>query len=174
MQHAVATVRIDIEEENTALKRSTVGLLLVLSSHALAAESNDDPTFNGIVARATCFVRTATVCKAASCEQVVRGCQGDLCGTLSLLLKARTYELDAGRQPLEITGLSAAELGKPLWVKFQIKLQGNPGEGRLTVRPDRMGGYATSAVVYFPTNGDASGRSFSLFNFDCERLPDDP
>lgn len=156
------------------LKRSIVGLLLVLSSHALAAESNDDPTFNGIVARATCFVRTATVCKAASCEQVIHGCQGDLCGTLSLFLEARTYELDDGRQPLEITGVSAAEVGKPLWVKFQVKLQGNPGEGRLTVRPDRLSGYETSAVVYFPTNGDASGRSFSLFTFECERRQDDP
>ena len=155
------------------LKEALVVSALLASAQSVQAQA-DDPTFNGLVAMATCYVRNVTACQAASCEQVARDCQGDLCGTFHLFLKDKQFNLLTGRQPLRIVETSPAQVGKPLWVKFEVPTKDGAGEGRLTLRPERLGGYVTTAVVFVPAAGDPSGRSFSLINYACEAESGDP
>lgn len=76
--------------------------------------------------------------------------------------------------PLKIVEVSPAEVGKPLWVKFEVPAKNGVGEGRLTLRPERLGGYVTTAVVFVPAPTDPSGHSFSLINYACGAEPNEP
>lgn len=156
-------------------KLATVALLASMLPLGARAQDSGDPTFNGLVARANCQVRIVNVCQSQSCVQVLKGCQGDLCGSLVLLFKYKQFAFGSmPKMPLQITGIAPAEVGKALWVKFLLPMKEGTVEGRFTLKPNSFGGYAGSAVVSKAADNDPTGNSFTLVDYDCEQIPDGP
>jgi hypothetical protein len=142
---------------------SLVGAVVLLKSVDCVAQSNRDPTFNGLITQETCIVRSVFTCTDDGyCwdSNIVPGATALL---VHLDILGHTASIgNTPASPIEVIDISPAGLNQPLWIKFKTQLMREKWKAILTLipLPNSPGGYFRAfGLVGEPTSQEKQNKT---------------
>lgn len=99
-------------------------VMSVFPCHAFA-QSNIDPTFNGLIQGVSCSAKSLIVCQNGFCQSAIPRSFNTIAQIHFDFRKQTFYEpSNNSRRSFVVKEVSKAEINKPLWIRASVDFQG--------------------------------------------------